>query len=495
MRRGRARGPARRGFFCLADGPRILDCLEFDDRLRLLDGLDDAAFLAMDLERLGARELAERFTGWYAEFSGAVPVRSLQHHDASYRAFVRAKVSCIRAAQGDRSSVSEIETYVDLALTHARAAQVSLVLVGGAPGTGKTTLAAGLADRMGGVLLSSDRVRTEVAGVPPDRRYAPEGKAATYAELLHRAEQALRHGEDVVLDATWGAGEPRRSAEELAARTCSRLFALECRVDPAVAAARAERRLLAGTDSSEAGAQVSRALAAAREAWPQARAIDTSGTAKQSLAELASRTHGADYGTGSLVGRARAGDGCAARISRSPATNRSDSVWPRCQVLRPKISPSAPASIDSRAFSSIASSPARSPPETSTSVRLADLTTAPIASRLENSRVVLRLHRRTQLGLREVHLDHIGSELAHHPRGVVDRVDQRRLAALGLDGRPAWVGPHDQRHPQPLGVRADRAQDLEVRLLRGAAHGSGSRWRSAPADRLRDCRGPHRASA
>ena len=25
--------------FCLDDGPRILDCLDFDDRLRWLDGL------------------------------------------------------------------------------------------------------------------------------------------------------------------------------------------------------------------------------------------------------------------------------------------------------------------------------------------------------------------------------------------------------------------------------------------------------------------------
>jgi aminoglycoside phosphotransferase family enzyme len=33
--------------FCLDDGVRILDCLEFDDRLRWVDGLDDAAFLAM----------------------------------------------------------------------------------------------------------------------------------------------------------------------------------------------------------------------------------------------------------------------------------------------------------------------------------------------------------------------------------------------------------------------------------------------------------------
>ena len=49
--------------FCLDDGARILDCLEFDDRLRHLDQVDDAAFLAMDLEHLGAPELGVRSTG------------------------------------------------------------------------------------------------------------------------------------------------------------------------------------------------------------------------------------------------------------------------------------------------------------------------------------------------------------------------------------------------------------------------------------------------
>ena len=41
--------------FCLADGPRVLDCIEFDDRLRHLDRLDDIACLAMDLERSAPR--------------------------------------------------------------------------------------------------------------------------------------------------------------------------------------------------------------------------------------------------------------------------------------------------------------------------------------------------------------------------------------------------------------------------------------------------------
>src|SRR6185295_4997985 len=43
--------------FLLDDGPRVLDYLEFDNALRLGDGLADVAFLAMDLERLGRQDL------------------------------------------------------------------------------------------------------------------------------------------------------------------------------------------------------------------------------------------------------------------------------------------------------------------------------------------------------------------------------------------------------------------------------------------------------
>ena len=55
--------------FCLDDGPRILDCLDFDDRLRAVDALDDICFLAMDLERLGAPDAAEQLVDDYCEFS------------------------------------------------------------------------------------------------------------------------------------------------------------------------------------------------------------------------------------------------------------------------------------------------------------------------------------------------------------------------------------------------------------------------------------------
>ena len=43
----------------------MLDCLEFDDQLRYVDGIDDAAFLAMDLEFLGRKDLGDYFLDEY----------------------------------------------------------------------------------------------------------------------------------------------------------------------------------------------------------------------------------------------------------------------------------------------------------------------------------------------------------------------------------------------------------------------------------------------
>ncbi len=121
--------------FCLDDGPRILDCLDFDDQLRWLDGLDDAAFLAMDLERLGRpRRWRSSSSAAYAEYSGDPAPASLRHHYVAYRAFVRAKVACLRVAQGDPQRRLEARRLADIALRHLRAGAVTLVLIGGLPG-------------------------------------------------------------------------------------------------------------------------------------------------------------------------------------------------------------------------------------------------------------------------------------------------------------------------------------------------------------------------
>ena len=268
--------------FCLPDYPRVLDCLEFDDRLRWLDVLDDVAFLAMDVEYLGRPDLAAQFLSSYIEYSGTPDVSTLRHHYIAYRAFVRAKVMCIQAAQGRQDAVTEIDRYARLALGHLEAGEVGLTLVGGAPGTGKTTLARGLAERLGVVLLSSDTVRAGLS-CPAGDRYTESAKAANYHELLVQAGRALAHGDSVIADATWGDLAMRDLAEQTAARTSSRLTALECAAPVEVAVARARRRSDDGTDASEAGADVARTLAAARRPWPGAIPVDTSRSAEESL--------------------------------------------------------------------------------------------------------------------------------------------------------------------------------------------------------------------
>jgi len=166
--------------FCLDDGPRILDCIEFNDRLRHGDVLADVAFLAMDLERLGAPDAAARFLARYREFAGETYPPSLADHYIAARAHVRCKVACFRHAQGDAAAAGASRALLDLAARHLEAARVRLVLVGGLPGTGKSTLAAALADATGWSVLRSDEVRKDLAGLGhTTRRPPPPTRAST----------------------------------------------------------------------------------------------------------------------------------------------------------------------------------------------------------------------------------------------------------------------------------------------------------------------------
>ena len=288
--------------FCLDDGPRILDCLEFDDRLRWLDGLDDAACLAMDLERLGAPGLAQQFSGWYAEFSADPAPPALHQHYVAYRAFMRAKVAALRCSQGEPAAAGESRSLADMALRHLRAGAVTLVLAGGLPGTGKSTVAGKLADRFGFTVLSSDRIRKELAGVAPCEPcraaygtgiYAPDWTERTYAELLHRAAALLGQGESVIADASWLLPQQRSAAAAVAQSTAADLVPIRCTAPAELAAGRMRAR--AG-DPSDADPQIAEQLAAAWRPWPEAITIDTSGNGdplQQAMAAI--RPHGPEH--------------------------------------------------------------------------------------------------------------------------------------------------------------------------------------------------------
>lgn len=267
--------------FCLDDGPRILDCLDFDDRLRWLDGLDDAAFLAMDLDRLDAPQLAERFLAAYIEFSADPAPPSLCHHYIAYRAFVRAKVACLRVAQGDPAAALEARQLADLALRHLRAGAVTLVLVGGLPGSGKSALAGTIAGQLGFTVLNSDRIRKELAGLPAETSarspygtgiYAPRWTERTYDELLHRATALVERGESVIADASFISARERAAAVEAADDVGADLVQLRCTASRELADTRMATRT---GDVSDADHTVAAHMEAAADPWPDATVIDT----------------------------------------------------------------------------------------------------------------------------------------------------------------------------------------------------------------------------
>ena len=289
-----ARGKIRDGhgdlladdIFCLDDGPRILDCLEFDDRLRYGDVLADVCFLAMDLERLGAPELGQRFLGWYREFSADTYPATLAEHYLGYRAHIRAMVACLRADQqvDGSETVEGARGLLDLALAHLERGQVPIVLVGGLPGTGKSTLAEGLADQLDWAVLRSDELRKNLAGMnAADPGGAPVGQGiytpamtdSTYRELIRRAVELVELGEPVILDASWTDRRHRDLAVAAAQRSSSTLIELECRVPAAMAAIRLRGRARAGADASDATPAVARSMAARADPWPSARVVDT----------------------------------------------------------------------------------------------------------------------------------------------------------------------------------------------------------------------------
>ena len=279
--------------FCLSGGPRLLDCLEFDDRLRYGDVLGDVAFLAMDLERLSRGDLAARLLERYRMESGDRWPASLEHFYIAYRALVRAKVAVLRVSD-DPSAATAASALLALSETHLRRGRVRLVLIGGAPATGKTTIARELAHASGWTVLRSDVIRKQLAGLEPidsaraplDRGlYTQGGTDRTYAALVDQARARLEHGDSVILDASWGSRDRRRAAQALAGQTGSELVSFVCDVPPQVADQRASTRMQQGNDSSDADASIASALRARFDAWPEAVALDTS-EAPDQLARL-----------------------------------------------------------------------------------------------------------------------------------------------------------------------------------------------------------------
>jgi aminoglycoside phosphotransferase family enzyme/predicted kinase len=217
---------------CVVEGrPVLFDCIEFSEPIASIDVLYDLAFLLMDLDHRGHRDLANltlnRYLDLTAEDDGLAALPAFMALRAVIRAHVTATAAEHGWGSGDRAAAfAEARRYVDDAAAMLRPAPPRLVAIGGLSGSGKSSLAARIAPELGvppgARLLRSDVLRKRRFGVMPEEplpaeAYRPEVTASVYRELCERAATALDAGYAVVIDAVALREAERRAFAEVAA--------------------------------------------------------------------------------------------------------------------------------------------------------------------------------------------------------------------------------------------------------------------------------------
>jgi aminoglycoside phosphotransferase family enzyme/predicted kinase len=265
----------------LLDGrPVPFDCIEFNPDLRWIDVMSEVAFLAMDLEDRGRRDLAWRFLARYFEATGDYAGLAVLPYYLVYRALVRAKVHLLRSRQSglrrpERARLARaFEDYLRLAARLAAPRHPALLLAHGLSGSGKTTFTQTLIEALGAIRVRSDLERKRAHGIAPlassgsgvgKGLYSAVVNTATYRRLGELAQEALRAGFSVVVDGAFLKRSERDAFRAIAERINSPFVILDFHAPLEVLRERIALRLARADDASEADFAVLEHQIGARE--------------------------------------------------------------------------------------------------------------------------------------------------------------------------------------------------------------------------------------
>ena len=251
---------------CLEHPPIIFDCIEFNESFRIIDILEDIAFLFMDLEYRGRFDLSARLHKAYFARQQKVLDEELVRFYKVYRAVVRGKVEGFAVRNMEDKSekeraVARARDYFGLAdyyINYFQKPFNPLVFMG-LSGSGKSTIARDFSPNA--VILRSDEIRKEITGHKKDKHayssfgegiYAPELTHQIYCLMLERAIECARKGKKVIVDATYLKANQRKDFYETCITKGLNPFFIHCFAREAVLKDRIRNRIEAGTDVSDA---------------------------------------------------------------------------------------------------------------------------------------------------------------------------------------------------------------------------------------------------
>jgi hypothetical protein len=272
------------------DEPTLFDCIEFNDDIACIDTLFDFAFLLMDIEHRRLRPLGNivfnRYLDRSDEMSGLAALPLLM----SVRAAIRAKAA-VAALKIQCDAAMEAKTYLALATALLQpGAPPRLIAIGGLSGSGKSTIAAGLAGDFapvpGARHIRSDVVRKSLMKVAPETRLPPsaythEVSARVYTLVREQAAAALTAGYSAIVDATFIDAQERDAIAAVAARAGIAFAGLWLAAPDAVLLDRVSSRRGDSSDADRAVLQQQLSADLGGASWPM---VDVSGDAAAALA-------------------------------------------------------------------------------------------------------------------------------------------------------------------------------------------------------------------
>jgi hypothetical protein len=225
----------------------------------------------MDLLDHRLEALAWRCLNRYFEASGDYGAIAVLRHYLVYRAMVRAKIACIRAHQEDAGRVEHGRAEGDFR-DHLRLAEAlraprrpELILMHGVSGSGKTTFAQHLLERLGAVRVRSDVERKRLHGLGAAARtgsavgagiYDARSTERTYARLAEVARETLAAGWPAIVDAAFLMRAERDAFRRIAREAGVRFRIVACDAPEAELRRRLRMRARAPGEASEANAAV-----------------------------------------------------------------------------------------------------------------------------------------------------------------------------------------------------------------------------------------------